>query len=344
MRTPVPTESYQLAFLMNVQRLFEEGQFTATYKFALLMALVDLALERGTDDGDSLPISLDAIAEKFIEYYWRHTRPYRGTVLHQNKGENIALLDWLGEVQTQAESLADARRRGVWRPLVSRVARQVRDMPLHRLQTLRGGSRLPFLYEEAVSEREICLLPGVAFCLRRFSGFIRTTARQGWLNEIRRNARNAYLVGSGENLEEFLFGDERVPLGKVREILWPIQSGNCFYCGNRLTVASHVDHFVPFVLYPANSAHNLVLAHAECNADKSDLLADLPYLERWRLRNEREGDEIAGAMLQRGIVGDLESTTGIARWAYGRASDAGALLWVRKGQTRPFPHGTAFSI
>ena len=33
---PIPSEAAQLAFLRNVQRLLEEGQFTATYKFALL--------------------------------------------------------------------------------------------------------------------------------------------------------------------------------------------------------------------------------------------------------------------------------------------------------------------
>jgi hypothetical protein len=67
----------ELEFLRKLQRLLNEGDFTATYKFALLNALADLSLERSTDVDGSLRLSLSAIAEKFIEYYWRQARPYR---------------------------------------------------------------------------------------------------------------------------------------------------------------------------------------------------------------------------------------------------------------------------
>ena len=46
---PAPTPSAQVAFLRELQRLLDEGQFTATYKFALLLALADLAVERGDE-------------------------------------------------------------------------------------------------------------------------------------------------------------------------------------------------------------------------------------------------------------------------------------------------------
>jgi hypothetical protein len=38
-----PTETDQLQFLKNIQRLLNEGSFVASYKFALLHALADLA-------------------------------------------------------------------------------------------------------------------------------------------------------------------------------------------------------------------------------------------------------------------------------------------------------------
>ncbi len=50
----VPSPEAQLAFLAKLQRLFAEGEFTATYKFALLIALADLAVECGRDDGNAL--------------------------------------------------------------------------------------------------------------------------------------------------------------------------------------------------------------------------------------------------------------------------------------------------
>jgi hypothetical protein len=341
---PWPAEAEQLAFLANVQRLFEEGQFTATYKHALLIALVDIAVEKGRDDCDPLRIPLDAIADKFIEYFWGHTRPYRGSVLYQNKGRNIALLAMLAGIQNRAATFAAARKLPEWTSLVARVGQQIRLMPLFRLQTLRGDRKLLFLYRENLLDDAIELLPGVAFCLRRFSGFLRTLARHGWLDEIRHNTRNAYAVGQGESLEEFLFPDARISLVVVREILWPMQAGRCFYCGQRMTSAAHVDHFVPFALHPASLAENLVLAHDSCNSDKSDLLADLPHLERWVGRNARQGDELARAMVAKGFVSDPRATLGVARWAYGRARDAGSLLWIRRRETRPFPSGASLPI
>jgi hypothetical protein len=49
--TAPPGDRGQLDFLQHVQRIFDEGEFVATYKFALLIALVELAIERGDDTG-----------------------------------------------------------------------------------------------------------------------------------------------------------------------------------------------------------------------------------------------------------------------------------------------------
>jgi hypothetical protein len=65
-----PTSEEQVQFLVRVQQLLSEGLFTASYKFALLLALADLSVELGDDSGASLKLSLDRIAEKFVRYYW----------------------------------------------------------------------------------------------------------------------------------------------------------------------------------------------------------------------------------------------------------------------------------
>ena len=68
---------FNVRFLRRFQRLLDEGDFSATYKFALLRALADLSVEKPLDPGGTLTISVREIAEKFIEYYWRQARPYR---------------------------------------------------------------------------------------------------------------------------------------------------------------------------------------------------------------------------------------------------------------------------
>ena len=85
----------QLRFLSNIQRLLSEGQFTATYKYALLLAIADICVEDGEDNGAPFIIHTNKIAEKFIAYYWPHTRPYEGVVLRQNTGNTAAVISAL---------------------------------------------------------------------------------------------------------------------------------------------------------------------------------------------------------------------------------------------------------
>jgi hypothetical protein len=75
MTWPIPTPEEQVQFLRNVQRLLAEGQFVASYKYALLHALADLAVLKGEDSGAPLDLSTKEIAAKFVELYWRQCLP-----------------------------------------------------------------------------------------------------------------------------------------------------------------------------------------------------------------------------------------------------------------------------
>jgi hypothetical protein len=78
---------FQLAFLSKLQRLFAEGDFTATYKFALLIALADLSVELGRDDNEPLKLPYRRIGLKLIQLYWQQAAPFTGDdVLIQNLG------------------------------------------------------------------------------------------------------------------------------------------------------------------------------------------------------------------------------------------------------------------
>jgi hypothetical protein len=62
-----PTSVEQIRFMVNIQRLLDEGLFTASYKFALLHALAVLSIEQRDDSGAPLELTTDAIAEKTHE-------------------------------------------------------------------------------------------------------------------------------------------------------------------------------------------------------------------------------------------------------------------------------------
>ena len=57
-----PTAEFQLDFLKKVEVLLARGRFTSTYKFALLIALTNIAVERGDDSGEALDVEIDDVA------------------------------------------------------------------------------------------------------------------------------------------------------------------------------------------------------------------------------------------------------------------------------------------
>src|SRR4051794_27402221 len=93
---PIPED--QILFLRNIQRLLGEGQFTASYKFALLRAIADLCVSQGDDSGAELGLEVVAIAEKFVDLNWQQCRPFQpagrsaGIVLQQNTGRQAAVI------------------------------------------------------------------------------------------------------------------------------------------------------------------------------------------------------------------------------------------------------------
>src|SRR5438132_13564340 len=101
MTWPIPSPDEQVQFLRNMQRLLAEGQFVASYKFALFHALADLAVLKGEDSGAPLELSTREIAEKVVELYWRQCRPFPaggadpGLILQQNTGRQAAIVSQL---------------------------------------------------------------------------------------------------------------------------------------------------------------------------------------------------------------------------------------------------------
>lgn len=331
-----PTSEQEVEFLVSLQRLLTEGQFVATYKYALLMALADIAVEEGTDDAAPLAISTRAIAEKFILYYWRQASPYaplgqqapKPSVLRQNTGRQAGIVNLVEQARSRYEdSLTDAMRdTRPWNELIAAVNQIVKVMPLWKLQTL-GRENFDFLYENTGRGSCITLKPGIAACLRKFHGLVTELVRGAWVRRVR--GYNAELMGASSDLHEFLFGSERADLSDVAAVLREVQAGQCFYCDARLAGGSaHVDHFVPWSRYPVDLGHNFVLAHQACNSSKSDRLAAGGHLARWTGLLERQGQFLKTEFDRRRIFNDLAVSVSITRWAYTQTLQARGMTWL----------------
>lgn len=343
-----------IAFGEQVMSLLEQGRFTATYKYAVLLALIDVCLE-STDRAGRGPsqVPVSALADKIAELYWRQTEPFgsqtgtgQAMVLKQNvqgQAEMVSLVAAFRERTLGGHpgplSIARARDPDAYRTLRRNLEWKLAQMPLPRLQLV-GKTRTKFLYaldwDESTTrsayfgvegERQVRLAPGAGDHLIRLSGLLRPLIQREWANWIARHSANRALVKDAY-LDEFLFGAERMALGRVRDGLEDMQAGHCFYCG-RSAGRGDIDHFIPWSRSTDNGIENLVLACRPCNNSKRNHLAASRHVIRWSKRFDpesivrRELMEIAKAA---SWESDPDRTVSVARALYLRMPKD-VLLW-----------------
>jgi hypothetical protein len=329
-----PSAQEQLDFLVKIERLLAKGRKTTTYKFALVIALTNIAVEQGDDTGNALKVNLDDVARQFLSLYWNMARPYPSLarVLEQstNAARPARMISLLMEEARLSES--SYRRLRVHRAerdelLATAKALLKRDV-LHRLQTA-GDSAKPdpelgrFLYESprtgAESRRttHLTLKPGVGACLRRLRGIIISMAEARWAQWVRENNRS---LGADCKLEDFLFVPQRVDVRMHAKRFFEIQDQRCFYTGDKLKNlnAGEVDHFIPWARYPFDSPFNLVLASRKVNNALRDSLKPDEWRTRWLARND-EFASVLAAPAPKGFGAsqeDAATARAISEWLY----------------------------
>ena len=325
-----PTPEFQLEFLGKIQRLFSEGDFTATYKFALLISIADLAVELGRDDNSTLELPYKEISLKFIQLFWQQTVPFKeGHVLVQNYGAQAAIVKAISEFRSTAssQSLLMAQNTSEFNKLINSVNATVKKQPIQYMQNI-GGSEDTFLFTPG--KFGLTLLPGVAYCLRRFHPLVQQLSRSHWIAHIKGNKLNGHLLSQDNDLESFLFETSRQALTEIATGLRKLGS-KCHYCGGVVTEAD-VDHFIPRSLYPRDIVHNFVLAHPSCNRSKSDTLAAKQHLYKWLEFVSMNKDSLSEIGQEAGIITDKQSMDSVARWGYANAAAVGSRAWIKASQ------------
>jgi len=261
-REPVAEDRGVIGFAEKMLGLLDEGRFTATYKYAVMLGLMDLCIENTTASGaPPTVVTTDQLAEKVLEMYWPHTSG--ATIYSQNVGQN-----------TQAEILSDivkfrsqhapdpsatlfqsrAYAPDAFTKLLRRIEWKLIEMPLPRVQMI-GNAPDPFIYdiawdatvrrgdiEAATFSREIRFKQNVSEYLVQLNGLLRPLIQRKWAAMV---ARLNQLEDA--RLERMLFGFDRVATAKVRTQLWELQDQRCFYCADRIAAPNggEVDHFIP---------------------------------------------------------------------------------------------------
>jgi 5-methylcytosine-specific restriction endonuclease McrA len=345
-----------ISFVEKLLVLLDEGAFTATYKYAVLLALIDLCMERAAPDGGTparLPTA--AIAEKVVALYWPHSSLFRGTggavVLRQNSGGQAAILsaimhlrERLGSRTATTAGQARTADPDSFAALVRDVEWKLVQMPLPRLQQF-GNGYDPFLYDidwttdvrrsdfvGGAHDFAVRLRPGVGGHLVRLNGLLRPLIKRQWADLVTRFNRDAV---EESTLEEFLFGMPRRPTGGLLRGLRELQANRCFYCQGTMRHALDIDHFIPWARHPDDAIHNLVVAHRLCNNSKRDFLAAAPHVARWsqRLRGPT-GQQLHQLAIEQRWASHLATSRNVARAIYLRLPDDAKLSGCARTSSR----------
>lgn len=333
-----------LAFAEQLLTLLREGSFTATYKYAVILALMDLCLEHSTRKGMAPnSVTTSQLAEKVVELYWPHAREFRGKlVLRQNAGSQAAIVRLISRFRedSPAEAGASLIRSKLadpagWGRLLRDVEWKLVEMPLPKLQRL-GAETVPFIYQITWSDdirksefnspdfdNLIRLVPGSGDHLVRLAGLLRPLVCREWAALVAH--LNQDVIDDPE-LDQFLFGVDRSSLRPVTSPLRELQDDRCFYCHDPLSAKAQVDHFVPWSRYPDNGLDNLVLAHPRCNRDKRDHLAATVHVSHWVERGKRRSTDLAAIAAKVSWPRAAARTVSVARSIYLRLPQE-ARLW-----------------
>ncbi len=339
-----------VAFAEKVLALLEQGRFTATYKYAVMLGLMDLCMELADRDGRPRDtVTTRELAEKVIQIYWPHTLPFDPSrapgILRQNashSGSQAEILEAIRRFRAHPEVAAAATPHAAALRAPSRYGRLVHtvewkliEMPLPRLQTI-GSVEDVFIYrigwDRSIEQRRLLVaeyqrgtdggfdgrirfLPGVAGYFVLLNGLLRPLIQARWAAMV------AQINGFEEaRLGEFLFGASRTSLLPVRGPLSDLQDQRCFYCGDRLAAtpprSPEVDHFIPWARYPDNGIGNLVVAHRQCNGAKKDFLAAAPHVGRWVEHGRCRRADLERIAAEASWPQGRDRTLGVARSIY----------------------------
>lgn len=314
-----------IGFAERVLTLLDEGAYNTTYKFAVLLGLMDLVIEKSNKDGSLADtVTTRQLAEKVIEIYWNHVAEYSGMNEEPLQGKSgqaeiiTRIKDFRARSAFSTLFKSKAANKKKYDALVDYVEKKLVEMPLPRVQYF-GNQESRFIYDigwsksspmdlravtahqkgqHSTFDNRIHLLPNVADYLVNLNGLLRPLIQRTWAMEV---AKINKLEES--RLEKFLFGAQRAGAAKLAPDLREFQKNKCFYCGKSFGSSGkvpEVDHFVPWARFPNDGLANFVLAHAVCNGSKSDHIAGVDHFAHWMERNHSEAElselrQIAGS-------------------------------------------------
>jgi 5-methylcytosine-specific restriction endonuclease McrA len=344
-------------FADRLLEVIDSGRCTATYKLALLIALLDLCA-RHSDAGGRAPKLLYTrdIAEQVAVLYWPQVIPYlvpgAGTAveLRQITLPRAAIIAAVSTFRGEAVAagtaswhLARQRLPGAYQAMLDQVEVTVAEQPLPRLQAVGSSDKVfPFLYKLDWGPRE-------SFSPARLRRHDPVVPRCSCCPAPATNS-------SGSGRWFVPWSNCTGPGWSRRSTTWPPPSSTCTvtcseptgssrrrHCGTAsppcrtasastaagpLGATPEADHFIPRIRCGIDAVENLVLADRRCNNDKRDLLPAPRHVTAWARRNQRHGTALISLAMASRWDTDPAATMAVARSIYSHLPPDRTPLWL----------------
>jgi hypothetical protein len=247
------------------------GLNMATYKVALARCLEDFA-RAGQNH-----VTMIELAEAFFDLYTVRLEAGRPQLLHPDR---LTVMERIVELH-QASRLSREEA-------IIRVARDAFGDVVPRFHTV-GNVPVPVRFYDASSDGLV--LSDAVFELFNHPAARELDAELGARWDLLEAAfelkRDGGSLANDVRTIYLSSGHDRRPVTHLRPVLHGYQQGRCFYCGEMIPVGDgHVDHVIPRQFVQHDEPWNLVLAHALCNEQKSDLLPSMRSVTLLVARNE----------------------------------------------------------
>lgn len=294
--------------LDRLEAVLRRDQKVATYKFALLRALVDIAVNRAREvrwraDG-TVAVSIDAIAEQWIVYYWplfdspsflpqMNGEAALGThklsftkqlddlrALYTRSGGLPAFLaDWHGgRLERRSGEAA-----GAVYQLIAKLRTVIRTGPVFYAGRSTGGA--PTFGYDGIT-REVLIDESLWREIALMGHWIRDSLLVRWAELSAQLADPSRKVASRDEVLKHALAVLLTPPNPTRDtdiarqVYGAVPRGElrCVWTGSQLADRFDVDHAIPFALWRSNDLWNLLPAHPSVNQHKRDRLPERALL------------------------------------------------------------------
>jgi CRISPR/Cas system Type II protein with McrA/HNH and RuvC-like nuclease domain len=273
-------EKLQTELLKTWIQIISKSNKTSSLKYALARALLDVAKDNN-DTAESIKVSKESLAERFIEYYWYLVLKFK---LKQSGG-NITAPNIVRMLKAKQEVISVVRRpKDAPEKIISEIRNQLSSNGfkevLPRFHLIKGKNTTHKFYKTVKGGIEI--EPKVIEFLYKYRAVLLDSIFHHWTLLLER-------LNSAPQIAGKIIYDanrRRNSLASFRKVLQLEEEPECFFCSSVIKGTPQVEHMLPHSYVFEDELWNLTLSCKDCNRAKWDYLPCSQLINKLVIRNQ----------------------------------------------------------